>query len=109
MHDGFSPHSNDMTIISKDEYKALVRIKSKHEDLLFAIEKLQRYKAGFVDIGSQPSLTMLPCQDGGFIRFTDLTDLTLSYEEITKRNMISKLDNEINRLFAERAKLLNGK
>ena len=107
MHDGFSPHSNDMTIISKDEYKALVRIKSKHEDLLSAIEELQRYKVGYIDRHSSPS--MLPDDNGEYIRLKDLTELTLSYEEITKRNMISKLDNEINRLFAERAKLLNGK
>lgn len=111
MHDGFVHYPREMTI-SKDEYSALVKIKTKHSDLLVAIKKLQRYKIGFIDrhpSDSHLTPSMVPCNGGGFISFNDLANLTLSEEEISKRNMISKLDSEINRLIAEREKLLNGK
>lgn len=111
MHDGFVHYPRETTI-SNDEYNTLVKIKAKHIDLLAAIKKLQRYKVGSIDrhpSDRHPTPTMLPCRDGEFIRFSNLTDLTLSDEEIFKRNEISKIDNEINRLIAEREKLSNGK
>lgn len=106
MYDGFVRYPSEKTI-SKDEYNALVKIKTKYNDLLAAIKNLQRYKVGYIDRHSSPS--MLPDDNGEYIRLKDLSDLTLTDEEIFKRNMISKLDDEIKRLTAEREKLLNGK
>ena len=106
MYDGFVRYPSEETI-SKDEYNALVKIKTKYNDLLAAIKNLQRYKVGYIDRHSSPS--MLPDDNGEYIRLKDLSDLTLTDEEIFKRNMISKLDDEIKRLTAEREKLSNGK
>ena len=111
MYEGFVRYPSKKTI-SKDEHDALIKIKTKYNDLLAAIKKLQRYKVGSIDrhpSDRHPTPTMLPCHDGEFIRFSNLTDLTLSDEEIFKRNEISKIDNEIKRLIAEREKLSNGK
>ena len=106
MHDGFVPASNNISI-PKDEYQSLIRIKTKYKDLLAAIKNLQRFKVGFVDRHSSPS--MLPNENGEYIRLSDLSDLTLTDEEISRRNKIKKIDEEINRLNAEREKLSNGK
>lgn len=106
MYDGFVRYPSEKTI-SKDEHNALIKIKTKYNDLLAAIKNLQRYKVGYIDRHSSPS--MLPDDNGEYIRLKDLSDLTLTDEEIFKRNMISKLDDEIKRLTAEREKLSNGK
>ena len=106
MHDGYTPSSNNISI-PKDEYQSLLRIKTKYRDLLAAIKNLQRFKVGYVDRHSSPS--MLPNENGEYIRLSDLSDLTLTDEEISRRNKIKKIDEEINRLNAEREKLSNGK
>ena len=106
MYEGFVRYPSEKRI-SKDEYNALVKIKTKYNDLLAAIKNLQRFKVGYIDRHSSPS--MLPDDNGEYIRLKDLSDLTLTDEEISKRNEISKIDNEINRLIAEREKLSNGK
>ena len=106
MHDGYTPSSNNISI-PKDEYQSLLRIKTKYRDLLAVIKNLQRFKVGYVDRHSSPS--MLPNENGEYIRLNDLSDLTLTDEEISRRNKIKTIDEEINRLNAEREKLSNGK
>ena len=106
MHDGYTPSSANISI-PREEYSALTKIRDKHKCLLAAIKNLQRFKVGYIDRHSSPS--MLPDDNGEYIRLKDLSDLTLTDEEISRRNKISKIDEEINRLNAEREKLSNGK
>ena len=106
MHDGFIPSSTNISI-TRTEYNVLTKIRDKHKCLLAAIKNLKRFKVGYNDGHSSPS--MLPDDNGEYIRLKDLSDLTLTDEEISRRNKISKIDEEINRLNAEREKLSNGK
>ena len=60
-----------------------------------------------IDRHSAPS--MLPDTKGGYVNHRELSDLILTDEEISKRNKIRDIDQEIKRLNAEREKLSNGK
>ena len=111
MHDGYTPLSANISI-PREEYTALTKIRDKHKCLLAAIKNLQRFKVGYTYRDStvgQSAPTMLPDTKGGYVNHRELSDLILTDEEISKRNKISKIDEEINRLNAEREKLSNGK
>ena len=111
MHDGYTPLSANISI-PREEYTALTKIRDKHKCLLAAIKNLQRFKVGYTYRDSevrQSVPSMLPDNKGGYVNHRELSDLILTDEEISKRNKISKIDEEINRLNAEREKLSNGK
>ena len=52
---------------------------------------------------------MLPDTTGDYVNHRELSVLILTDEEISKRNKIRDIDQEIKRLNAEREKLSNGK
>ena len=106
MHDGYTPLSANISIPRK-EYSALTKIRDKHKCLLAAIKNLQRFKVGYIDRHSAPS--MLLDTTGEYVNHRELSDLILTDEEISKRNKIRDIDEEIKRLNAEREKLSNGK
>ena len=116
MHDGYTPSSANISI-PREEYTTLTKIRDKHKCLLVAIKNLQRFKVGYSYRDSEvrdsevreSEPTMLPDTKGGYVNHRELSDLILTDEEISKRNKISKIDEEINRLNAEREKLSNGK
>ena len=107
MHDGYIPSLDNITI-PKDEYQTLLKTKETYKNLIDGINKLQHFKIDFNANFFTPGLVPV-IHDVGYIRFKDLTDLLLTDEEIAKRNRISEIDEEINRLNAEREKLSNGK
>ena len=106
MHDGFIPSSTNISI-TRTEYNVLTKIRDKHKCLLAAIKNLQRFKVGYIDRHSAPS--MLPDTTGDYVNHRELSVLILTDEEISKRNKIRDIDQEIKRLNAEREKLSNGK
>ena len=60
-----------------------------------------------IDRNSAPS--RLPDTTGDYVNHRELSVLILTDEEISKRNKIRDIDQEIKRLNAEREKLSNGK
>ena len=106
MHDGYTPLSAKISI-PREEYTALTKIRDKHKCLLAAIKNLKRFKVGYNDGHSLPS--MLPDSNGDYINREELAELILTDEEISKRNKIRDIAEEIKRLNAEREKLSNGK
>lgn len=106
MHDGFIPSSTNISI-TRTEYNVLTKIRDKHKCLLAAIKNLKRFKVGYNDGHSLPS--MLPDSNGDYINREELAELILTDEEISNRKRIRDIDEEIKRLNAEREKLSNGK
>ena len=60
-----------------------------------------------IDRHSAPSMS--PDTTGDYVNHRELSVLILTDEEISKRNKIRDIDQEIKRLNAEREKLSNGK
>ena len=116
MHDGYTPSSANISI-PREEYTTLTKIRDKHKCLLVAIKNLQRFKVGYSYRDSEvrdsevreSEPTMLPDTKGGYVNHRELSDLILTDEEISKRNKIRDIDEEIKRLNVEREKLSNGK
>lgn len=106
MHDGYTPSTANISI-PREEYNSLTKVRDKYKCLLAAIKNLQRFKVGYIDRHSAPS--MLLDTAGEYVNHRELSDLILTDEEISKRNKIRDIDEEINRLNAEREKLSNGK